>query len=241
VSRKKKHEEHENMERWLVSYADFITLLFAFFTVLYATAETSSEKLRAVVDSMNAAFLGGMPHAVLDDVRLDSPSVALAPTTLRNEPTAQEIISSMKQRLTGSLTDNTVQIGLVEQGLKIVMPERVMFKAGSAELNPAAFPLLIAVADAVAPTAGRLEIYGHADGVPVGADSPFRDNWGLSSARAVATVRYLERYGMNPERLTASAGVFRNSNPEARAVTIFVSIDERAVAAEVVEKLPVEQ
>ena len=63
-----KHAEHENHERWLVSYADFITLLFAFFTVLYATAQTDQQKIKAVVDGMNAVFDGGMPDALLDRV-----------------------------------------------------------------------------------------------------------------------------------------------------------------------------
>jgi len=242
MGKKVRHEEHENHERWLVSYADFITLLFAFFTVLYATAQSDQAKLEAVVDGMNAAFDGGMPAALLDVLKPD-PNPPDAPT-MPNVPLSQDaalpLIYSIKRGLEGSLSDNTVQIGLFDQNLVLVLPERLLFAPGSAELHPSAYAMLTGVAGAVDGTAATVEVIGHADSLPISAMSRWTDNWELASARSLTTLRYLARKGVRPERLSASATVTGNSHAESRAVTIRVRLDEPGPAAELVEKLPLE-
>ena len=154
MSRKKKHAEHENHERWLVSYADFITLLFAFFTVLYATAQTDQQKIKAVVDGiqkgkrwctrgngMNAVFDGGMPDALLDMMSTESnETVEIQPNHLAQEA-AEPLIRTLKRNLQGSLSDNVIQIGLIDQDLTLVLPRRLMFSKGSAELQMRAVSL----------------------------------------------------------------------------------------------------
>ena len=232
---KKKHEEHENHERWLVSYADFITLLFAFFTVLYATAQTDQSKLEALIDSMNAAFEGGMPEAILDakvlrtGVELDAPHINL-------QAAAEPDLKTIRQHLAGSLSDNVVQIGMVNQALNIVLPERLLFAPGGADLHPAAYDTLARIAEALAPTPARVEVVGHADGVPV-RGGLFVDNWGLASARAVATVRYLATKGIKVDHLKAVAAIGEAVNPEARSVSFRVHMDTVAPTAEVLERL----
>jgi len=236
MARKPKHEEHENHERWLVSYADFITLLFAFFTVLYATSQTDQEKLEAVMNGLNAAFEGGMPHALMDVMSFqeyppDVPEVV--PNHLTSE-NAEPLIQTIRRNLTGSLSDNVVQIGLVDQTLTLVLPERLLFAKGSAELHPSAFSLLAEVAIALAGQAVSVEVIGHADGVPV-SGLPFMDNWGLSTARSVAVVRYLERHRMRPEQMAASGNVVAEENTQSRAVTLRIRVTAPAVSAEVAE------
>ena len=232
---RKKHEEHENHERWLVSYADFITLLFAFFTVLYATAQSDQSKLEAVVDSMTAAFEGGMPAAILD-VALPGTDPEINEPHVNTQAKAEADIKSIKQNLTGSLSDNVVQIGLVDQSLNIVLPEKILFAPGSAVLHPASYETLSNIARAIQPTPAIVEVLGHADGLPI-FGGIYIDNWGLAMARAVATVRFLQDRGVPMNRLTASANISPSTNPEARAISFRVRMEEVSPTAEVIHRL----
>jgi chemotaxis protein MotB len=239
VGKKVRHEEHENLERWLVSYADFITLLFAFFTVLYATSQTDQSKLEAVVEAMRAAFDGGMPQAFLDVMQVDQdpPDVpSIVPNHLTSEA-AEPTIYTLKRNLQGSLSDHVVQMGLVDQELTLVLPERLLFARGSAELHPSAYAVLARVARVLRSAPATVEIVGHADGVPVTPGGPFEDNWALASARSLTTVRYLSRKGIAVENLAAGASVTSVSNQEARAVTIHVHVHDPAPAADVAHAL----
>lgn len=242
MGKKARHEEHENHERWLVSYADFITLLFAFFTVLYATAQSDQAKLQAVVDGMNAAFEGGMPAALLDVLNPDPdpPDTPPTPNLPISQDAALPMIYSIKRGLEGSLSDNVVQIGLFEQDLTLVLPERLLFAPGSAELHPSAYAVLTVVATELRGKPATVEVVGHADALPLSATSRWVDNWELASARALATVRYLGRKGFPTERMVASAGIQKGTEPEARAVTIRIHVDSPGPAAEIVEALPLE-
>ncbi len=218
--RKKKHEEHENHERWLVSYADFITLLFAFFTVLYATAQTDQAKLTAVVDALNAAFDGGMPDATVSSRTQGTTNIGLTETHQTMQTDTVSVVESIKRGLKGSLSDNVVQIGMVNQTLVVALPEQLAFAAGSADLNPAAFDTLGRIAEVVAPVEAIVEISGQADGTPLRPGSPFGDNWGLAAARATAVARHLERRGVSRDKLVASASVVVREESEARSVTL---------------------
>ncbi len=236
MARKVKHEEHENMERWLVSYADFITLLFAFFTVLYATAQSDQKKLEAVVDSMNAAFEGGMPRAFLEAFT-GAANSDVVPTHLNNDASAVPVIESIKQNLTGSLSDNVVQIGLVNQELILVIPETLLFGAGRADLHPAAYGVLSKIVTAVSGTPATIEVIGHADGAALPPDSIYTDNWGLATARAVSTIRYLERKGIAAERLTAQGTITDELDPQVRAVTLRIRCAAPGAAADIVNQI----
>jgi chemotaxis protein MotB len=239
---KKKHEEHENHERWLVSYADFITLLFAFFTVLYATSQTDAKKLEAVINGMNAAFEGGMPHALMDvmsfqDQPPDIPSIVPNHLTMES---ADPMMQSLKRNLSGSLSDHVLQMGLVDQSLTLVLPERLLFPKGSAELHPSSYAVLTEIALALKGLPIALEVVGHADSLPVN-DPTFVDNWGLASARAVAVVRYLERKDLRPQQMVASTGINPGESREARSITMRVRVDAPAAGAEVAERLEADQ
>jgi chemotaxis protein MotB len=230
--KKKKHEEHENHERWLVSYADFITLLFAFFTVLYATAETNQEKLEAVVNGMNAAFSGGIPSSAFGGAIMGTTFSDLAPTQLSVDMVSDPEASSLRRTLDGSLTNHTVQIGLVEQRLAVSLRDRMMFQKGSAELSPAAFGRLAEVAEALKSTDAVVEVVGRADGLPLDPGSPFKDNWDLASERSAAATRYLVSRGLPVERITSSAKIVSDEDPDARAVTLRVGVQDPVSAGQ---------
>lgn len=234
---RKKHEEHENHERWLVSYADFITLLFAFFTVLYATASSDQSKLEAVVDGLTAAFNGGMPQYVLENnPQSQTAGPVLETRDLNLSAQADPVLKTLKMNLDGSLSDNVVEIGLYNQTLTVILPERVLFGAGSAELHPAAFEVLSSLAKSVAEEAVTVEVLGHADGVPV-AGGLFEDNWGLASARALSAVRFLERRGVKREHLSATASITGETSAEQRAVTFRIRAEGATPTAAVLDSL----
>jgi chemotaxis protein MotB len=237
MARRKKHEEHENHERWLVSYADFITLLFAFFTVLYATSQTDQAKLEAVIDSLHVAFTGGLPHAVFDSVATGPSTAGLTDSKVSLTTDTTTMIESIRRGLRGSLSDNVVQVGLINQSLQVVLPERIAFATGSADLHPSAYGPLSDVVEIIAPTPARIEVLGHADGLPVPPGSPFRDNWGLAAARAVAAVRYLESKGMPRDRLVVVADVTSEPDVQSRAITLRISLEQPALGGEIVEQL----
>jgi chemotaxis protein MotB len=234
--RKKKHEEHENHERWLVSYADFITLLFAFFTVLYATAQTDKKKVDAAVESIKAAFEGGLPLTMLDRSP-GSANIGLAETHVTLATDSTTLLESMRRSLQGSLSDNVVQVGFVNQNLTVALPARLAFAPGSAELHPTAYGVLADVAKSVKPLPVGVEVVGHADGVPLAAGSPFVDNWGLAAARAAATARYLQGRGIPADRIILTAGVVAKVEGEERAVTIRLRADSPRIGGELYEAL----
>jgi flagellar motor protein MotB len=178
-----------------------------------------------------------MPVAVLDT---DPMNVAVGPVLddrdLNLSAQADPTLRTLKMHLDGSLSDNVVEVGLFNQTLTVILPERVLFDSGSAELHPAAFDVLTSLAEAVRDEPVRLEVTGHADGVPV-IGGPFGDNWGLSSARSVATTRFLASRGVPVEALTASASITPAMNPEARAVTLRIRADARSPTGGVLDKL----
>ncbi len=234
--KKVKHEEHENHERWLVSYADFITLLFAFFTVLYATSLTDTVKLKAVTEGINAAFDGGMPQALLDVMNIRPEDTPVVPNHLTQEA-AEPIIYTLKRNLAGSMSDHVVQLGLVDQKLTLVLPERFLFAPGSAELHPAAYSVLAPVAKVLKTAPATVEVVGYADGVPVAQGGRWEDNWALASARSLATVRYLTKKGVPVNRLIASASLAPGPDAEARAVAMNIVVDTPSPAADVERSL----
>jgi chemotaxis protein MotB len=234
---RKKHEEHENLERWLVSYADFITLMFAFFVVLWATGQADQEKLKKAMGSMNEAFGGGMSNAILDVLSFGTLESGLPSAGLSRESVSQPELDNLMRNLTGSLSDHTVQIGLVDQKLSIVLPEELMFRPGSADLHPVSFRTLSEIAAALSGSQVKVQVIGHADGLSLPPGARFRDNWELASARANATVRYLQDHGMRPEQLVASAATTSQVGSESRVVRLVVTVEAWGEAFDVVDRL----
>ena len=232
---KKKHEEHENHERWLVSYADFITLLFAFFTVLYATSQTDQAKLEAVMNGMNAAFEGGLVSFVGDSSSKDPPTSPIN-DGISIASASNPTLEALRSQLHGSLSDNVVEIGLIDNTMNIELPENVLFDSGSAEIHPVAYSDLTALAEAVRDEPVTLEIIGHADGAPI-SGPPFLDNWGLASARSLAVARYMGERHVGVDRLKIGAEITANTDPQRRAVTFRIRSDDHAPTASVLDKL----
>jgi chemotaxis protein MotB len=236
---KKKHEEHENHERWLVSYADLMTLLFAFFVVLWSSSKSDRMKMEAVIDGMQAAFLGGPLPALGDVGKGQAPDTPLQPP-LTVASARNPTMESLRTRLMGSLSDNVVQVGLIDNTLTVVVREQVLFSSGSADIHPSAYGTLTTLADAVRDEPVTLQVIGHADGAAI-SGPPFDDNWGLASARALSTVRAMQGRDLPMDQLASAAEITGSMNPERRAVTFRIVARDNAPTAGVLDKLHQEE
>jgi chemotaxis protein MotB len=225
-------------ERWLVSYADFITLLFAFFVVLYATAEADQKKQAAFSESINEAFraLGIFPDAlqhreganVASDAK-ETPAVpmnivmgedVLAPAQVKKD--LEQIGRELQQKLSNEVANHTVSIQMGRDGLVISMREAGFFASGSSTPKPETTQTLRRIATALSRSHFDLRVEGHTDNIPI-HNLQFDSNWELSTSRATNIARLLlDMNGIRPDRLAAAGyaefhPVAPNSTPEGRA------------------------
>ncbi len=209
--RGKHHEgEHENLERWLITYADLITLLLIFFVVMYSISRADLEKFQQVATSLRAAFN-------LEVLTAPTPSQSIV-SPLEQDPRFNAYLSvraqvgSLFTRL--GLDRQDVEVELTSEGIVIHLSDAVLFPPGQAELRPEAQRVLDGIAAILQPLPNHVRIEGHTDNTPP-PSGPYPDNWELSAMRAVNTVRYLTLVaGLPPERLSAVGyGEFRPRAP----------------------------
>jgi chemotaxis protein MotB len=226
MARRKKHEEHENHERWLVSYADFITLLFAFFVVMYAISSVNEGKYRVLSETLNAVFSD--PVRSKNPIQIGeisrgqgeespAPGDPLEPTfqiELPDVPTepppasADDVktINDLSQQFSNTLSDliesEDVKITQGEDWLELEIKSRVLFDSGEARLARAAVPIIGEIADILQSAANPIQVEGFTDNNPINTPR-FPSNWELSAARAASVVHLLDRYGIQPDRMSA--------------------------------------
>jgi chemotaxis protein MotB len=218
MSRRKRQESHDNLERWLVSYADFITLMFAFFVVMYALSSINEEKYRQLSSSLVGAFrnIEFDPRA-MKPVPVIAPSIPVAPEP--QQPKAPERDSesetwrTKRQRIRNVAGDiRNVMNPLIEQGvvrvletshgMSIEISDSILFSQGQALLQPQLAQVLKAIAAVLVPTDFLITIEGHTDNVPI-STAQFPSNWELSAVRATTVLRLFADTGIAPERLMA--------------------------------------
>jgi chemotaxis protein MotB len=216
---KKKQPEHVNHERWLVSYADFITLLFAFFVVLFASSQTDKKKQVKLAAAMQVAFtpLGAFEaHSKtppLTDVSAAAVSDA-APATLtpplpptRSLETPEDTEKRLKKFLAdqvaaGRIAPGSITMRITPDGLVISLHEAGFFPSGSAEVRASSVSILSLLAATLPRNPLRVE--GHTDNVPIHT-SQFATNWELSTTRATTIARILLEHGpIDPVNLSAA-------------------------------------
>ncbi|HRP98176.1 MAG TPA: flagellar motor protein MotD [Rhodocyclaceae bacterium] len=218
--RRRHHDEHENHERWLVSYADFITLLFAFFVVMYSLSSINEGKYRVLSDSLVSAFR----NVTINDSGqqmivspMAAPAARMVPTPIVRPPAddAAEARRSEQVRQMHDMAANirrvlepltrSGQVTVTEgaHGISVEINASVLFAAGEALLGPSAEAPLRAVARVLADADFPVRIEGHTDDVPINTFR-FPSNWELSSARASSVVRLFVEAGVAAGRLTAA-------------------------------------
>jgi chemotaxis protein MotB len=218
MPRKRLPEDPEPHDRWLVSYADFITLLFAFFVVMYAISQVNESKYRVLSDSLvqafqnpsrlpNASSPASVPRAIIGQEQ--GGIIGPAPGSPEDEATIRAMMARMRElgAELSTMLDPLVREGLVRvsetrQGLVIEINASVLFRSGQSALEPAATRTLSEVARVLARTRGAIAVEGHTDNVPI-ATPAFASNWELSASRAATVVRLFVEAGIAAPRLTA--------------------------------------
>lgn len=223
--RKHKHEEHENHERWLVSYADFITLLFAFFVVMYSVSSVNIGKYRTVSESLKAALNPIVsPPSSPSAFSLNANKPALtAPNTPGSREVAMRRLRNLVQVINGTPQMSLVRIvEKINGDIVITIPDQVLFNSGEAAVRPEALRFLEGLGAAILELDRHTRVEGHTDNVPI-RTAQFPSNWELSAARAVMVVRVLsELYGVPADHLAAVG------RADTRPVTANLDVEQRA-------------
>jgi chemotaxis protein MotB len=208
---RKKYDEveggAESHDRWLISYADFITLLFAFFVVMYAISVVNVGKYRVLSDSLGEAFGArpGVPQATsnIETLPLTSLVNRKRVEAARRE---RERLTALARQLNASLAplvkSGKVRVTQTERGVKVDINASVLFEEGKAILGGDARATLGLVGGLLKNDAHAIEVEGHTDKQPI-ANSAFPSNWELSSVRASSVVRLFIENGIAEGRLTA--------------------------------------
>ena len=222
---KKKHEEHENHERWLVSYADFITLLFAFFVVMYSISSVNVGKYRTVSESIKAALnpIVSPPSSPTPLALSTSKAALTAPDSPGNKEVAIRKLRNLVKGIKVSPQLAMVRITEKVNGdIVITIPDQLLFNSGEAAVRPEALRFLEGLGTAIIELNRHTRIEGHTDNVPI-RTAQFPSNWELSSTRAVMVVRVLsELYGVPVDHLAAVG------HAETRPVTANADAEQRA-------------
>ena len=247
MSRRRRPRPHVNHERWLVSYADFITLLFAFFVVLYASAQVDQQKVGKLALAIQVAFqeLGVFPASTTQvPMDLNDPMPFSTVQTIQNVERSNEMgriasppkdelaaasqsdLSTLQSELQQALKDeialHSVALHRESEGLVISLREFGFFNSGSATLKPSAMPALDRIGAILAVRTCQLRIEGHTDNIPM-HKAGIASNWELSTARSTELIRLLIlRYRFSPERLSAAGyaeyhPIASNATPQGRA------------------------
>lgn len=229
--RRRAPEEHGNHDRWLVSYADFITLLFAFFVVLYASAQVDNRKVVQVAAAIKGAFqdLGvfsgsGLDHTVVpkEFIVVQGPGggtpqvppstalgainvvpLCLSPAAANNIDT-EALKKQLSEALGEEIRNKKVQMRVGPDGLVVSLREIGFFDSGEAKLLPEAKPTLTRLAKVLEQKDFEVRVEGHTDNMPIHT-ARFNSNWELSTARATEVVSILvHEYGFDPRSVSVA-------------------------------------
>jgi len=202
-------------DRWLVSYADLVTLLLAFFTTLYAASTLDASKVAPLNASLQNAF--ALESA---DEASDGPPIPVK-VVPRTRP-LDELKLTLEKQLAQDVENHDADVSVDPRGLVVSMPDDAAFPVGSSDVSPAALGMIGKIADTVRTVPNAIRIEGHTDDVPIRTPR-YGSNWELSTARASAVVAYLiQQVGIAPARLSAAGyGEFHprvaNDSPVNRA------------------------
>jgi chemotaxis protein MotB len=245
MGRRHKHEEHANHEAWAIPYGDLITLLLAFFVVMYAMSSVNEGKYRVLSDSLVAAFNGAPktlepiqvgekqmgPGAELainiarqpmieSQSRRSIAPIAMAQLPMPPDPAAQSeelagVANEVEQSMSDLIDRELVTVRRHGKWVEVEIKTDILFPSGVATLSPAAEQVLQQLAETLKPFPNAIRVEGHTDNRPI-STSAFPSNWELSAARAASVVHLFTRAGMDPARL-AVIGLGENRPAQSNA------------------------
>ena len=231
MGRKKKPEEHVNHERWMVSYADFITLLFAFFVMMYSISIVNTGKFKVLSESLTAAFTD--PARSLEPIQVGD--LVRAPAEMQDQSFAEpqpkpirpvemrqmaklvdvdpvlldkaskqldEIQARVETAMSEMIAQGAITVQRSEYWIEIEMNSSVLFESGSSILYPRVVPILTQLGRVMIDFPNHVHVEGYTDTMPINTEM-FPSNWELSGSRAATVVRLFEFTGVKPDRLAA--------------------------------------
>jgi chemotaxis protein MotB len=238
MRRKAFAEEHVNHERWLLSYSDFITLLFAFFVVLFASTYRDNQAIRKLSRAIHNGFQtmgafprdengNGGPYSSLaadqdtNTSRVKNDQVNHNPASAGSATDMLKLKKELEAVMGKELLNHEIVISSTPEGFVISLRELGFFDSGQAVLLPGAGEKIVRIAKILSKPGLEIRVTGHSDNQPIHT-AEFRSNWELSTARAMSVLRLLvDEGGLDPTKLSASGfGEYRpiadNSTPEGR-------------------------
>lgn len=236
MARKKKHDaEHENTERWLLTYSDLITLLMIFFVIMYAMSNVDAQKYQVLSQSLEGALNpvglsgtgsggsstsgGGIDQATADAL---AAQLAADGKTDKVDPKLVAAAQQIQQLVNEKGLQDKVSVSVKERGVVVGLMNTVLFEPGSAKIKPEAVPTLIAIGQIANGVHNYIRVEGNTDDVP--QNSPqFPSNWELSCARATEVLKLMiAQSGVAPDKISpVGYGEYRpsvpNTSPENRS------------------------
>ncbi|MCC6263500.1 MAG: flagellar motor protein MotB [Bryobacterales bacterium] len=204
MAREKKHQPHQNHERWMVSYADFVTLLFAFFVVMYATARIDESAPQRVSESVREALkedsFRALVSALMEENTRNPGTYSANPANHKKSTASkadavllEQFLPSMNflsRELADEIRKEQVQIRLTRRGLVISLRQAAFFPSGQDVIAPETYGAIGKVAETIAKLPNHVRLEGHTDSIPI-HNGRFRSNWHLSTARAISMLDLL--------------------------------------------------
>ncbi len=221
--RRRAQDYANNHDRWMVSYADFVTLLFGFFVVMYAVSSVNETKYKSLTQSLGNAFSEakqqsvkviepiqiGTPPTVIQPIPLENPSTTdleerrqLSEEILKERRKLSEVSEQLEQVLDPFIDEQLVAVKKNDYWIELEMNSEMLFLSGEADLSIKALPVLQKVTEVIKSLPNAVNVEGHTDNKPI-ETIKFRSNWDLSSARATSVVHELIKNGIASGRLSA--------------------------------------
>jgi len=228
MKKRKHNEEHENAERWLLTYADLITLLLAFFIMMYVFSKKDAQKYDEVASHLKTIFSGGTGLAGKGSVTaaspIDMPSKGASSGEIKRQ-LESELMDSNRNKPGGE----NISVLSDERGVVIRVLDKAFFDEGKAELKDGAKGALDKIVPIIKNVDNHVRIEGHTDNVPIKTNE-FKSNWELSVRRATEVVRYfVEKRGLPPDRISATGyaeyrPIVQNNSPKNKSLNRRIEI-----------------
>lgn len=233
MARRRFEEEPDHHDRWLVSYADLLTLLFAFFVVMYAISSVNEGKYRVLSNALGTAFgrIDTTGRAQPVNIEPNTGAILPRPLPLQRRTPGEAALKREKEHMTGMareilkalaplISQGKVRVTQNSRGVSIEINASVLFAQGDARLTSESSQALRAVAKVLKDDTHAIQVEGHTDNVPI-KNATFPSNWELSAVRAGSVVRLFVDSGIVETRLTAvghgaNRPVASNDTPEGR-------------------------
>ncbi len=203
MARKPLKEEHDDPNRWLVSYADFITLLFAFFVVMYAISAVNEGKYKVLSNVLGNAFgyTAGTPVNLKDNrLEVTAPSPKVSGVVRQENTQMTGIAKNLLQLLAPLVNTGEVHVTQTSRGVNVEINASLLFAPGNAQLTTTSISALHAIAQVLKTQRNNMEIDGYTDNVPINTPL-FPSNWELSAVRASSVAREFVADGIAEDRL----------------------------------------